>query len=99
MNRREKGLARTGNARVRCGMIQLAWRFLMFQKDSALAQWYRTRTALVLAFDDAEVAVTLHRAWLSRRGRRMGPPPRNFAEATGTGWKDEEVGGERGVGS
>jgi transposase len=26
-------------------MIQLAWRFLMFQKDSALAQWYRTRTA------------------------------------------------------
>jgi hypothetical protein len=26
-------------------MIQLAWRFLLFQKDSALAQWYRTRTA------------------------------------------------------
>jgi len=26
-------------------MIQLAWRFLMFQKDSALAQWYRARTA------------------------------------------------------
>jgi transposase len=43
--RGEKGLARTGNARVRCGMIQLAWRFLMFQKDSALAQWYRARTA------------------------------------------------------
>jgi hypothetical protein len=33
-----------GNARVRGGMIQLAWRFLLFQKDSALAQWYRTRT-------------------------------------------------------
>lgn len=42
--RREKGLARSGNARVRRGMIQLAWRFLMFQKDSALAQWYRART-------------------------------------------------------
>src|SRR6202140_5517716 len=42
--RREKGLARSGNARVRRGMIQLAWRFLLFQKDSALAQWYRTRT-------------------------------------------------------
>ena len=38
-----KGLARAGNARVRRGMIQLAWRFLMFQKDSALAQWYRAR--------------------------------------------------------
>jgi transposase len=43
--RREKGLARAGNARVRRGMIQLAWRFLMFQKNSALAQWYRMQTA------------------------------------------------------
>src|SRR5713101_34456 len=42
--RREKGLTRSGNARVRRGMIQLAWRFLMFQKDSVLAQWFRTRT-------------------------------------------------------
>ena len=42
--RREKGLARSGNARVRRGMIQLAWRFLMFQKNSALAQWFQTRT-------------------------------------------------------
>jgi transposase len=42
--RREQGLARAGNARVRRGMIQLAWRFLMFQKDSALALWYRART-------------------------------------------------------
>jgi transposase len=42
--RREKGLTRSGNARVRRGMIQLAWRFLMFQKDSTLAQWFRVRT-------------------------------------------------------
>ena len=42
--RREKGLARSGNARVRRGMIQLAWRSLMFQKGSALAQWFRART-------------------------------------------------------
>jgi transposase len=42
--RREKGLAKAGNARVRRGMIQLAWRFLMFHKDSALAQWYKART-------------------------------------------------------
>src|ERR1700681_1568721 len=42
---REKGLARAGNARVRRGMIQLAWRWLMFQKDSALAQWFQARTA------------------------------------------------------
>ena len=53
--RREKGLARAGNSRVPHGtspwakgprgMIQLAWRFLMFQKDSALVRWYRQRTA------------------------------------------------------
>ena len=43
--RREQGLARAGNARVRRGMIQLAWRFLMFQKESALALWYRARPA------------------------------------------------------
>jgi transposase len=42
--RRQKGLAKAGNGRVRRGMIQLAWRFLMFQKDSDLARWYRTRT-------------------------------------------------------
>jgi transposase len=25
-------------------MIQLTWRFLRFQKDGALARWYRSRT-------------------------------------------------------
>jgi transposase len=43
--RREKGLARAGNARVRRGMIEFAWRFIRFQKDSTLAQWFRARTA------------------------------------------------------
>lgn len=43
--RREKGMARAGNARVRRGMVQLAWRWLMFQRDSALAKWFLARTA------------------------------------------------------
>jgi transposase len=42
--RREKGLARSGNARVRRGMIQLAWRFLGYQAESALAKWFEART-------------------------------------------------------
>src|SRR3981189_1319326 len=42
--RREKGLARSGNVRVRRGMIQLAWRFLLHQKNSALTKWFRSRT-------------------------------------------------------
>ena len=44
--RREKGLAKSGNARVRRGLVQLAWRFLLFQKDSALSQWCRARTGV-----------------------------------------------------
>ena len=44
LKRREKGLAKAGHARVRRGLIQLAC-FLMFQKDSALAQWFQQRTA------------------------------------------------------
>src|SRR5215469_1636949 len=43
--RREKGLAKSGNSHVRRGLIQLAWRFLVFQKDSALARWYVERTS------------------------------------------------------
>jgi transposase len=41
--RREKGLARSGNTRVRRGLIQLTWRFLVFQKDCAFVQWYQAR--------------------------------------------------------
>jgi transposase len=43
--RREKGLARAGNARVRRGMIQLAWRGLLFQKESTLTLWFKARVA------------------------------------------------------
>jgi transposase len=43
--RREKGLSKAGNARVRRGLIQLAWRFLQFQKESALTKWFWSRTA------------------------------------------------------
>ena len=43
--RREKGLAKAGSARVRRGMVQLAWRFLRFQEGSGLARRYRARTA------------------------------------------------------
>jgi len=40
--RREKGLSKAGNARVRRVMIELAWRFLQHQKNSALATWFRS---------------------------------------------------------
>src|SRR5258706_69151 len=37
--RREKGLARSGNTRVRRGMIQLAWRFPFHPKENRLTKW------------------------------------------------------------
>src|SRR3546814_13913522 len=48
LRRREKGLARAGNVRVRHAMIQFAWRFLRFQPDSELTRWYRGRTEGVI---------------------------------------------------
>ena len=62
--RREKGLAKAGNARVRRGLIQLAWRFLLFQKDSALAQWYRARTDGVKGVRKTVMIVALARKLL-----------------------------------
>jgi transposase len=62
--RREKGLAKAGNARVRRGLIQLAWRFLGFQKDSALAQWYRARTEGVKGVSKTKMIVALARKLL-----------------------------------
>ena len=43
--RREQGLAKAGNGRVRRMLIQLAWRMLKHQPESALVRWYRERTA------------------------------------------------------
>ena len=42
--RREQGLAKAGNARVRRGLIQLAWRLLTHQSDCELVKWHRERT-------------------------------------------------------
>jgi transposase len=41
---REQGIGKNGNARVRRIVMQLAWRWLRFQPQSALAQWFAERT-------------------------------------------------------
>jgi transposase len=43
--RREKGLSRCGNGRVRNILIQLSWRLLRFQPESNLVLWFKKRTA------------------------------------------------------
>jgi transposase len=55
--RREKGLSKAGNARVRRGLIQLAWRFLLFQKNSAPVRWYRQKLATGMRKTSAVVAL------------------------------------------
>jgi transposase len=42
---RDQGITRAGNARVRRMMVQLAWQWLRYQPESALAQWYQRRFA------------------------------------------------------
>jgi transposase len=40
---RDRSISRAGNPRARTTMIQLAWLWLRYQPDSALAKWFRAR--------------------------------------------------------
>jgi transposase len=44
-SRREQGLSKSGNRRVRTLMIELAWSWLRYQPASALSQWWQARFA------------------------------------------------------
>ena len=75
--RRERGLARAGNARVRCGMIQLAWRFEVpkGQRSRPMVSGPNGRWARRHAQDDDRGVSTkaAHRPLASRHdGRSIG---------------------------
>ena len=42
-SRREQGISKAGNRRLRTLMVQLAWGWLNYQENSALSRWYRKR--------------------------------------------------------
>jgi len=42
-SRREQGISKAGNRRVRWMMIELAWGWLRYQPDSELSRWYQRR--------------------------------------------------------
>jgi len=41
----EQGISKAGNKRVRSLAIQIAWSWLIYQRHSALTQWYTARFA------------------------------------------------------
>jgi transposase len=41
--RREQGVSKAGNPRLRTTLVQLSWLWLQHQPKSSLSQWYRTR--------------------------------------------------------
>jgi transposase len=41
----DQGISKQGNRRVRSLLIEMAWKWLTYQPDSALAQWFARRTA------------------------------------------------------
>ena len=45
-NAREQGIGKAGNKRVRWLLVELSWRWLRLQPDSALTQWFNRRFAL-----------------------------------------------------
>jgi transposase len=42
---REQGISKAGNPRARAAAIELAWRWLRYQPDSALSRWFHRRVA------------------------------------------------------
>ena len=42
---RDQGIGRDGPAWIRAQLLQMAWRWVRFQPDSALSQWFEARTA------------------------------------------------------
>ena len=65
------------------GLIQLAWRFLLFQKDSALALWFRARTESAAGVRKTKMIVALASKLLSRSGAWSPPAKSRLASCCG----------------
>ncbi len=87
-SRREQGISKAGNRRVRWMMTELAWGWLRYQPESELSQWYRRRFGqgnkrLRKVGIMALARKLLIALWKYLEG---GEPP---AKATVIGWKEK----------
>ena len=44
-SKRDQGISKAGNARVRTMMVEIAWLWLRYQPNSKLSRWFRERFA------------------------------------------------------
>jgi transposase len=87
-SRREQGISKAGNRRVRWMMVQLAWGWLQYQPESELSQWYNRRFAEGNARQRKIGIVALARKLLIALWKYLetGVPP---AGAEVVGWKQK----------
>ena len=76
---------------MRRGLIQLAWRFLLFQKDSDLVQWFRSRTEGAKGALKTKMIVALARKLLIALWRMVttGEVPRGVVLRSGLNRRQE----------
>jgi transposase len=94
-SRREQGISKAGNRRVRWMMVQLAWGWLQYQPNSELSRWYSHRFALGNKRQRKIGIVAVARKLLVAlwKYRETGVPP---AGAEVIGWdKKPQYGGAR----
>jgi transposase len=58
---REQGISKAGNKRARVAAIELAWRWLRYQPDSALSRWFHQRLAGAKGASKRKLIVALAR--------------------------------------
>ena len=64
----EQGISKAGNRRVRALLVELAWKWLRLQPDSALTQWFNRRFAAGANACAGSASWPWRGAWRSRCG-------------------------------
>ena len=83
---REQGISKAGNKRARVAAIELAWRWLRYQPESALSLWFHRRLAGAKGASKRNLIVALARKLVIALWRyvKLGLVPTGAAFKTGT---------------